>query len=79
MYQATVSAEPFTSDVALAVILVPPAVVVAVPLAEEKPNAASAACAFVSEEEAVMEKLEALGASIVMAPLALIDDVPPVI
>ena len=40
--------------------------VVAVPLAEEKPNAASAACAV--GDEAVIEKLAALGVLIVMAP-----------
>lgn len=81
VYQATVSAEPFTSDVAFAVMLVPPALVVAVPLAEEKPNAASAACAFGSEDEAVIEKLAAFGVLIVTAPPPLIDEgvVVPVI
>src|ERR1700689_4080680 len=79
VYQATVLGEPFTSEVTFAVMLVPTAVEVAVPLADENPNAPSAACAFGSEDEAVIEKLAAFGVLIVMAPLALIEDVPPVI
>ena len=80
MYQATVSAEPLISDVAFAVMLVPPVAVIVV-LPGEKPNAASDACAFGSEDEAVIEKPATLGVLIEMAPLALIEDgvVVPVI
>lgn len=55
-----------------------PPVLVAVPAACEKPNAASAPCAFGSEAKADNEKLAAFGVLIVMAP-PLIDEVPPVI
>ena len=81
VYHATVSAEPLTREVALlagegtrnggcgaVMVVVPVALVVAVPLAEEKPNAASAACAFGSEAEADIEKLAALPVFSVMAP-----------
>lgn len=80
VYQATVLAEPLTSEVGFAVMLVPLPVVVAVPLAEEKPSAASAACAVGSVDKAEIEKLAALGVLIVTAP-PLIDEgvVVPVI
>ena len=63
-----------------AVMVVPAALVVAVPAPEEKPNAPSAACAFGSEDEAEIEKLAALPVFNVMAP-PWIDDgvVVPVI
>lgn len=72
VYQATVLADPLTSDVAFAVMLVPPVAVIVV-LPAEKPNAASAACAVGSEAEAEIEKLATLGVLIDTAP-PLIDD-----
>src|SRR5579872_3837688 len=56
-----------------------PPVLVAVPAACEKPNDESAACAVGSEAKAVSENVPALGVLMVMAPLASIEDVPPVI
>jgi hypothetical protein len=74
VYQATVFAEPFTSEVAFAVMLVPPAAAIVV-LPGAKPNAASAACAFGSEDEAVIEKLATLGVLIETAPPVIEDGV----
>jgi len=60
--------------------VVPDALAIAVPAAWEKPNAARAACAVGSEDEAEIEKLAALGALIVTAPLSTDDGgVAPVI
>lgn len=56
-----------------AVTVVTPPLVVAVPAACEKPNAASAFCAVADEAE--IEKLAALGALIVTAPPSMLDGV----
>lgn len=55
----------------IAVMVVTPAVVVAVPAADEKPNAASAFCAV--EDEAEIENPAALGVLIVTAPLLMLE------
>ena len=88
VYQATVLAEPLTSDVAelngepetrsggcIAEIVVPAAVVVVAALPAPKPNAPSAACAFGSEDEAVIDKLAALSACNVMTPPLTVEGV----
>jgi hypothetical protein len=56
-------------------VVVPDDVVVAVPAAEEKPNAANAACALGSADEAEIEKLAALGVLIVTAPPSMLEGV----
>ena len=88
MYQATVLAEPLTSEVAelngepetrnggwIAEIVVPAAVVVVAALPAPKPNAPSAACAFGSEDEAVIDKLAALSVCNVMTPPLTVEGV----
>jgi hypothetical protein len=87
VYQATVSAEPLTSVVAVAAgdgtrsggcgaeMVVPDALVVVLALPEPKPNAASAACAFESVDDAVIEKLDALGVLSVTAPPSMLEGV----
>ena len=81
------SAEPLTNVVAVAagdgtrsggcgaVMVVPDALLVVSAFPVPKPKAANAACAFVSVDEAVIEKLAALGVFSVMAPPSMLDGV----